>query len=101
MLTIKQQVSLASQFRKEKKLNLVQELLDAHHLISEYSHRILVLESCMGKSSIRISKDGNQWCALIGEDLQSGIAGFGDTPSAAVFNLTKTDGFSEWSNDLV
>ncbi|NKF57516.1 hypothetical protein GO299_04707 [Ralstonia solanacearum] len=28
--------------------------------------------------------DGNQWCALYGEDLQSGVAGFGDSPAEAM-----------------
>lgn len=28
-------------------------------------------------------KDGNMWCYLLGEDLQSGIAGFGETPFLA------------------
>lgn len=32
----------------------------------------------------RISVDGNQWCALYGENLQDGVAGFGDTPAAAM-----------------
>jgi len=27
--------------------------------------------------------DGDQWCVLWGENIQSGIAGFGDTPAAA------------------
>lgn len=27
--------------------------------------------------------DGNAWCALYGENLQEGVAGFGDTPAAA------------------
>ena len=27
-------------------------------------------------------KDGDKWCVLYGEDLQSGICAFGDTPSA-------------------
>lgn len=31
----------------------------------------------------RIMPDGNQWCALYGENLQEGVAGFGDTPEAA------------------
>ena len=39
------------------------------------------------KSVIRITKDGDQYCALIGEDLMSGIAGFGDSISAAVSDL--------------
>lgn len=31
-----------------------------------------------------LSVDGNQWCALYGTDLQSGVAGFGDTPEKAM-----------------
>ena len=31
----------------------------------------------------RLYPDGNQWCALYGDDLQSGVAGFGDTPAKA------------------
>lgn len=31
----------------------------------------------------RLFVDGNQWCALYGENLQEGVAGFGDTPAAA------------------
>lgn len=31
-----------------------------------------------------ISIDGNQWCALYGANLQDGIAGFGDSPAAAM-----------------
>lgn len=33
--------------------------------------------------------DGNQWCALYGEDLQRGVAGFGDTPEAAAADFNK------------
>ena len=29
-------------------------------------------------------KDGNQWCVLLGENLQEGISGFGATPHAAI-----------------
>lgn len=31
----------------------------------------------------RLSIDGNQWCALYGENLQDGVAGFGDSPDLA------------------
>jgi len=36
-----------------------------------------------------LQRHGNQWCVLYGEDLQSGVAGFGDSPHQAVmdFNL--------------
>ena len=32
----------------------------------------------------RLTIDGNQWCALYGENLQDGVAGFGDSPAAAM-----------------
>lgn len=35
----------------------------------------------------KLSVDGNQFCFLLGDDLQSGIAGFGDTPSAAMLDF--------------
>jgi hypothetical protein len=31
-----------------------------------------------------LSIDGNQWCALYGENLQDGVAGFGDSPALAM-----------------
>lgn len=37
-----------------------------------------------------ISIDGNQWCALYGDNLQDGVAGFGDTPAAAMIDFDKT-----------
>lgn len=32
-----------------------------------------------------LAKDGNMWCALYGENLQEGVAGFGPTPSKAMY----------------
>lgn len=34
-----------------------------------------------------ISVDGNQWCALYGENLQEGVAGFGDSPAEAMVSF--------------
>lgn len=33
--------------------------------------------------------DGNQWCALYGENLQDGVAGFGDSPALAASDFDK------------
>lgn len=33
--------------------------------------------------------DGNQWCVLWGENLQDGVAGFGDTPYLAILDFNK------------
>lgn len=34
-------------------------------------------------------KDGDRWCILVGEDLQSGIAGFGDSLNEALSDFLK------------
>lgn len=39
--------------------------------------------------SVELSRDGNQICALIGPDLQEGVAGFGGTTPAALRDLAK------------
>jgi hypothetical protein len=36
-----------------------------------------------------LSLDGNQWCALLGDNLQVGLAAFGDTPAKAMWNFDK------------
>lgn len=30
-------------------------------------------------------KDGDMWCALLGDNLQDGVAGFGETPAKAMW----------------
>jgi hypothetical protein len=37
----------------------------------------------------RISRDGNQWCVLYGENLMDGVCGFGDTPELAAADFDK------------
>lgn len=37
----------------------------------------------------RLFIDGNQWCALYGENIQDGVAGFGDSPEKAVQAFNK------------
>lgn len=44
---------------------------------------------------IRVYPDGPMWCALIGEDIQSGIAGFGRSPEKAVVSLMDQPGAIE------
>ena len=39
--------------------------------------------------------DGNQWCALYGDDLQDGVAGFGDSPAKAMWDFDRA-----WAKDL-
>lgn len=37
----------------------------------------------------RIFIDGNQWCALYGDNIQDGVAGFGDSPDEAMAEFDK------------
>jgi len=34
--------------------------------------------------------DGNKWCFLFGDNLQDGVAGFGDSPELAAFDFDKS-----------
>ena len=36
-----------------------------------------------------LSIDGDRWCALYGEDLQRGVAGFGDSPAEAMWDFDR------------
>lgn len=37
----------------------------------------------------RLLIDGNKWCCMYGVNLQDGVAGFGDTPHAAILDFNK------------
>lgn len=37
----------------------------------------------------RLFIDGNQWCALYGDNLQDGVAGFGDSPHKALMDFER------------
>lgn len=41
----------------------------------------------------KLSQDGDQWCALFGENLAEGVAGFGYTPAEAMTAFDK-----EWTS---
>lgn len=41
----------------------------------------------------RIFQEGNVWCALYGDNIQEGVAGFGETPEKASYDFDK-----RWAN---
>lgn len=41
---------------------------------------------------ISLELDGNMWCALLGTNLQEGLAGFGPTPQEALVELASEIG---------
>ncbi len=42
----------------------------------------------------KLSLDGNMWCALYGENIQDGVAGFGTSPAKAMEDFDKA-----WTSD--
>ena len=49
----------------------------------------------MKEINIKLYKDGNQYCFLLGDNLQEGVAGFGDTVLEALKNFREV-----WGNDV-
>lgn len=54
---------------------------------SRKTHEATLLVGTLNASVVR---DGNQWCVLFGDNLQSGIAGFGDSPQEATVDFHKS-----------
>lgn len=70
----------------------VQEAMTLHlsnlpYAVSLAQEAIATVQREMIRPSVmfrpRLSIDGNMWCALYGENLQEGVAGFGSSPEAA------------------
>ena len=49
-----------------------------------------------GSNTIRVTRDGSRWCALIGPDPQRGLAAFGDHPFQAVERLLRRCHLAGW-----
>ena len=47
----------------------------------------MLAPSVLYQKSLKISIDGDKYCVLLGENIQSGIAGFGDTMRDAMNNF--------------
>lgn len=54
----------------------------ARHL--EIMRQELLAPSVRYQNILKISKDGDQYCVLLGKNLQEGIAGFGSTMRSAM-----------------
>lgn len=50
-----------------------------------------------GALKIKVFQDGGQFCALVGKDLQTGSAGFGDTPTQALRRLIEVMEREGWN----
>lgn len=73
--------------------------LDASQMIYSVGQEFITTamkaaEPCvLYRSSLSI--DGNKWCALYGDNLQDGVAGFGDSPELAMIDFNRA-----WSEKL-
>lgn len=60
----------------------------ANSMIHEFQEQMATVRDFMTEPSVlyrpTLSIDGDKWCALYGENLQDGVAGFGDSPYAAM-----------------
>ena len=67
--------------------------LDASHAIQSVQQEMLAVAYAMQTPSAiyrpRIMIDGNKWGALYGDNLQEGVAGFGDSPAEAMADFDK------------
>lgn len=64
------------------------EAFDISHMRAILQQDFCIAAQEMARPSVlfkpTLSADGNMWCALLGENLQEGVAGFGKTPSEAM-----------------
>ena len=63
------------------------------HAASMVQNSIQQAVSCYEEPSAiyrpKLYKDGNQWCALYGDKIISGVCGFGDTPAEAIHDFNQ------------
>ena len=71
-----------------------QAIYDAVHWAAEsvrdeFARAAIAMQEVSAIYRPTLSIDGDKWCALYGDDLQSGVAGFGDSPAQAMddFNV--------------
>ena len=73
----------SSQRQHNEEMKARTEIMNLHTI---YQIQIINTLGC------KIHKDGNMYCCLYGEDLQEGIAGFGETPYQAIMNFNNEFG---------
>lgn len=48
----------------------------------------------------KVFQDGDQWCALYGDNIQEGVCGFGDSPAAAINDFNNCwNGWGKYKKD--
>jgi len=62
-----------------------------HHEVLQHEYKMSLITEQIEYNTFatlkpKIYKDGDQWCVLLGENIQEGICGFGDTPHKAIID---------------
>lgn len=60
-----------------------------HRVGYEYTNAAVMQQEACVLYRPTLTIDGNQWCALYGDNLQDGVAGFGDSPAQAMIAFNK------------
>jgi len=76
---------------------ILNEQWNAAHMSTNAAEQALATEKRRGMWAVIYGlvpyKDGDQWCVLLGENLQEGIAGFAETPAGAIADFDRAMGF--------
>jgi hypothetical protein len=84
------QIKLLEMESSERQLHHNQEHQEKMYILSEqFAFNLFAL------LKPKIFRDGNKWCVLYGEDIQSGVAGFGKTPFEATRDWNK-----QWHEEI-
>lgn len=81
---------MSNLFSREQEAQIAEEIRQS---LMSIQRSIEDSMSCCTSPSVvykpKLYPDGDQWCALYGDDLQSGVCGFGDTPIKAMEDFDK------------
>ena len=77
----------------EELLEIRIKLADMNSELSQLGNYLSDLSSPCVMYKPKLSVDGNMYCFLLGDDLQSGVAGFGKSPALAAADFNSN--FSE------
>jgi len=85
--------SRISRFDGQSLIDRIAYQFDFSHQIQRIQEEFISVAHDMQQPAVlfrpKLSIDGNMWCALYGDNLQDGVAGFGESPSKAMEDFDK------------
>ena len=81
---------MLDQSRQDELLNVV--TTEVYQIAATLDSVFYRMEAHMQQAHItmrpKVFPDGNKWCALYGDNIMEGVAGFGSTPEEAMLDFT-------------